>query len=389
MIPSAILSPAVENADREVTRLTRSLEVLLEVTPVNADEQWDRWVRARREPEFTYRPLEVDLDCFQQGLNRVDLGGVEDPALHRLLSDKLEELHLQAEMVRHRGTARFLTNSIELHGGCSDDLLTLATELLMNLEEERPGVERASPEEYVARAEVELSRYRTSLPGFRGTVELRADIPSLMVVGRVLFVGVDSWLPRHRVEALVHHEVGTHLLTAETGGRQPLQLLEHGTAGYEETQEALGVLSEYLVGGLDEERMRILAGRALAVHMLTGGASFTEVVDALAGHGLAQRSAWTVTMRVFRGGGFTKDVIYLRGLVELVNHLASEPIETLLVGKIHLRDVPLIEELLRSGLVSPPALMPHWLQVQGAPERLTELGQGGSASARIADWLRG
>ena len=51
-------------------------------------------------------------------------------------------------------------------------------------------------------------------------------------------------------------------------------------------------------------------------------------------------------MRVFRGGGLTKDAIYLRGLLQLLAHLArGGALEPLLVGKIALDHVPLVEEL--------------------------------------------
>ena len=226
----------------------------------------------------------------------------------------------------------------------------------------------------------EIDAYRRVGP-FAGTVELRDDVSSLMVVGRELLVGTDSWLPRHRLDGLVHHEVGTHMFTAETGGRQPLRMLEHGTAGYEETQEALGVLSEYLVEGLDEERLRILAARALAARLLVDGAGFVDVVDALVAHRFAERAAFTITTRVFRGGGFTKDVVYLRGLVRLVDHLGDHPIDPLLVGKFHLDDLPTIESLLDAGVLRPTPL-PRWVQDTDAARRLAAL-----RTTPVSTWL--
>src|SRR5690606_28740544 len=95
-----------------------------------------------------------------------------------------------------------------------------------------------------------------------------------------------------------------------------------GLAGYEATQEGLAVLSEYLVGGLTPRRFRVLAARVLAVCALLEGAGFVDVFELLhEDHGFSPRDAFDITVRVFRGGGLTKDALYLRGLCEVVEHL--------------------------------------------------------------------
>ena len=68
-------------------------------------------------------------------------------------------------------------------------------------------------------------------------------------------------MSRARVGASLQHEVGTHLVTYYNGLEQPLRLLHVGLAGYDETQEGLAVLAEYLVGGLSRSRLRTLAER--------------------------------------------------------------------------------------------------------------------------------
>ena len=63
---------------------------------------------------------------------------------------------------------------------------------------------------------------------------------------------IDSGLrvPRERVELLIQHEVGTHILTFQNGKAQPLKLFCNGVPGYEAMQEGLAVLAEFLAGGL-------------------------------------------------------------------------------------------------------------------------------------------
>ena len=120
-----------------------------------------------------------------------------------------------------------------------------------------------------------------------------------------------------RAEALLQHEIGTHVVTYVNGAHQPLRVLASGLAGTEETQEGLAVFAEYLVGGLTANRLRQLAARVVAVHQMLDGAEFAEVHAGLVDVGVPKEQSFTITMRVFRSGGLTKDAVYLRGLHEL------------------------------------------------------------------------
>jgi hypothetical protein len=136
-----------------------------------------------------------------------------------------------------------------------------------------------------------------------------------------------------------------------------------GLAGYEPLQEGLGLFAEYLAGGLDQGRLRVIAARVLAVRRLLEGASFPAVVAEMTHrHGLPLRAAFDLAIRVFRGGGLTKDAIYLRGLLQLLAYLAGGgALEPLLVGKIAIEQVPLVEELVRRQILVPARLRPRWL----------------------------
>ena len=154
---------------------------------------------------------------------------------------------------------------------------------------------------------------------------------------------------------MVQHEVGTHVLTFINGRAQPFRLLCAGLAGYDELQEGLAVLSEYLVGGLSAARLRLLAARVIAVKCMTDGADFIETFNTLCNdHGFTRRTAFGITARVHRSGGLTKDATYLRGLVSVLRYLrGGGGIEPLLVGKIGMDDLSVMEELLRRKILRP------------------------------------
>src|SRR3546814_5044101 len=61
------------------------------------------------------------------------------------------------------------------------------------------------------------------------------------------------------------------MVTYYNGMAQPFHLFHTGVPGYEKLQEGLAVLSEYIMDGLTNRRLRTLASRVVAVnHMVTG-----------------------------------------------------------------------------------------------------------------------
>jgi uncharacterized protein (TIGR02421 family) len=185
-------------------------------------------------------------------------------------------------------------------------------------------------------------------------------------------------LRARRVEPLIQHEIGTHVVTFENGRVQPLQLLTMGLPGYDETQEGLAVLAEYVTGGLDPQRLRLLAARVIAVDRMLEGAGFHDVFEELREqHCFHPRVAWGIAIRVVRSGGLTKDVIYLRGISRVLDFLSEwKTIEPLLLGKLSLDHVPLVGDLKERGILRSVWITPRWAEGPEAEERLARVFEG-------------
>ena len=202
----------------------------------------------------------------------------------------------------------------------------------------------------------------------------------------VLLVPASVNVSERRADALVAHEVGTHALTYANGSAQPLRLLASGLAGYEATQEGLALLAEYLVGGFDARRLRQIASRVVAVHLMLDGATFREVFDRLRAEGIAPTPAFATTMRAFRSGGLTKDVVYLRGLSDLLAHLGSGgALDTLWVGKLPLTSVPIVDALLQRRAIIGARVLPRYLGARKPMARLRGLSSGKAPVDLIED----
>jgi uncharacterized protein (TIGR02421 family) len=375
---------AVGSSDRLLSEVAESFDFLLLATPTNAETAWRQFeaTRFQKQPQFHYRPLPIDPDLLKRRLFNVPLEHIEDPTLAHLLRKKQHELDGQITMLRERGTRQFMLIGLSVFGEVSDALLQLARGILDELpsralpaESESDAAGAVNATAFAARAQEEIDEYHQLDANFQAAVEITDQIPAgLMVARRRLLVAAGFHTTQERVEPLIHHEVGTHLVTAHNGRAQPFRLAASGLAGYEPLQEGLAVLAEYLVGGLTRARLRVLAARVIAGAAIIRGASFVETFRELtADYGFTHHSAFTITMRIFRGGGLTKDVLYLKGLDYLLAYLREHrDLESLLVGKIALEDVPFIQELRRREIVHPPALEPRYLQIPAARKRLEQ-----------------
>jgi hypothetical protein len=74
-----------------------------------------------------------------------------------------------------------------------------------------------------------------------------------------------------------------------------------------------------------------------------------------------RNSAFRLATRVHRGGGFTKDYLYLRGLHNALGIYQEEDITGLFIGKTGFANLTLINELMARGILEKPVYMPECL----------------------------
>lgn len=389
------MTPEVQAADHALCELALAFDFLLAVTPVNVDAAWAELAHGpgARFPALHYRPLGFDPALARDQLAALPLDAIADAELAQLLRDKRRELDLQLAMVAHRDTPQFRADSLQLYPAVDPALLAEAHHILATVSpaagtraaRAATGAQPADPPlgalAIAARASAELAHYRLQYPALGSVVHVREDVSSLVVSHGDLLVPARMVVAAHRVDALLQHEIGTHVVTYANGRAQPLRILATGLANYEALQEGLAMLAEYVAGGLDGDRLRLVAARVVAVHLLVGGAELPAILVELGRCGLSPRAAFGVAIRVLRGGGLTKDAIYLRGLVQLLAYLrGGGALEPLLVGKLGFAQVPLVEALLARGVLRAPPLRPRWLDAGGAADRLARVRAGVRAS---------
>jgi uncharacterized protein (TIGR02421 family) len=371
--------------DHELAELASTVRFLLDVTPIDLIATRRRFFEDGRPPVFTYKPLEYDPTALAARLAAVPTTTAVDEALAQLLQAKHREMELQLEMLRCRGSPSFLDLSVQLYGTVSPVQLAEAEVLLAHVDtppsESGPRLDAVA---FARRVELELDHYRGVQPDLAVGVEVCEESSGVMVVNGNVLIAPTASVPASRADALLQHEIGTHVVTHVNGSHQPFHLLGAGLAGYDETQEGLAVFAEYLVGGLTARRLRELAARVVAVHQMTEGAIFPEVHRNLVDSGVRPTEAFTITMRVYRSGGLTKDAVYLRGLRSVLAHVATGGrLDVLWLGKMSLADVPHIEDLRTRRVLAEPVLVPRYLAESDAQERLA----GITASTTALDMI--
>ena len=176
-------------------------------------------------------------------------------------------------------------------------------------------------------------------------------------------------------QQLLQHEAFVHSLSALNGREQPvLGSLALSSPRATATQEGLATFAEQITGTIDISRMKRLSLRIEAIACALEGADFIDVFRLFLDAGQSPREGFASAQRVFRGvpttGGhaFTKDTVYLRGLIGVHTFfrwaLRQQQLRLcrwLFAGKMTLGDVQRLAPMFESGVLVPPRWLPSWV----------------------------
>ena len=175
------------------------------------------------------------------------------------------------------------------------------------------------------------------------------------------------------IDQLLEHEAFVHAATALNGKLQPIAAFGLAAPRTTATQEGLATIAELITGSMDLSRLRRLALRIIAVEHVVEGADFVEVFRYFLRAGQTEDESARSAARVFRGGdphggiAFTKDVVYLHGLIGVHTFLRRaifdsriELIPRLFAGRLTLGDVLRLDSAFEAGDLLPGRYVTHW-----------------------------
>lgn len=348
---SNIEDPILKKVDSKLYDLLKNFETLTYVNPKNLERSKKQFFSSkyRIEPKFTYIPLKVDVYELKQKLYALPVSEIYDVSVQRLYKDIINEYVTTLDMLASRGTEQFLFNSLKLYGKPDDKDVKNANYIIQSYGRDLSDENLLTTEQVLEYFRNEIKRWGTG-----GKVILGKNMAARAMVNSVkksLVINDKAKFNMNDLELLSNHELGVHMLTTMNALSQPLKFLILGTPTNVETQEGLAILAESLTGKLHIGRLKDLAYRVIAVDLMVKGHSFRDIFERLVDeYDFTQDKAFNLTARVMRGGGFTKDFVYLRGFIKVYNYyLKGHSIDELLIGKTSLEYAPLLKELIDRG----------------------------------------
>ena len=301
------------------------------------------------------------------------------------LNSKAEDLKLSARLISSRGTKDFFNISNQLYGlptGKLRDGATTPLDLVVQFQSILDSFQNnpvSSTSQKTISAEVVAKHFREAVGFTFGSKAPKVTVVDNLsakatATSREIKIRKKGRFTYKNIRQLINHEALVHVATTLNGRSQhQMKILGANYGAVTKTQEGLAVFSEFITGSMDIERMWRLAERVIAVQMAIDGADFIDIYRFFLEKTERKYQAFEQARRVFRGGvlsggaPFTKDIVYLDGLIRVHNFFRSaveksrdDALRLVFAGKIDLDDIPVLLKMKQDGLIKDPKYIPPW-----------------------------
>ena len=361
-LKSKLLDKTMESSilkvDKELYQLLKNFELLAFVNPNNNIKEKKRFFKNQcsEPPKFKYSPIKINPFELKQKLSNLRVQDISDVSIRHMYESVINSYFDKIDLLSSLNTPKFLYNSLRYFGRPSKKDIQNA-HYFLHLPEVS-GEPKRSPSLGVDDAMISFKK-GLEMYGFESKIEKSNRVISQVMVlnaKKTILFNPTAKFTRGQINALVEHEIGVHMVTTMNSNAQKLHIFNLGLPVNTMTQEGLAILAEYLSGNISMKRLKKLAYRVIVVDMMCHGADFIECYNFLVnGHNLDQDDAFSVVTRIFRGGGFTKDYLYLSGFVKILRMWENDQdLEPLLVGKTSLEFHSVISEMIQREMVQKP-----------------------------------
>lgn len=345
--------------DQNIDNLVKQVELLSYVNPINIEEAKAKFFKSKylKDPEFKYPPINFDRFRLHRELFAQPIELIEDTHTRELYEDIIYAYSGLIQCIETIGTKdKFYYNSLRSFGTPTEQDVENA-KFILHFEEENESEAQFQPK-YSPEETEQLFRNYSKQYDFTYQIKFSADMSAIaMVLNNIktLVINKKHTFSENEISVLTNHEIGVHMVTTMNGLLHPLKIFSNGFPNYEETQEGLAVFAEYMSNNLTVKRLKELAYRVIAVDSLEKGYSFSQTFRMFINdYDLDRETAFTISTRAHRGGGFTKDYLYLTGLKKIYDYYKSgKDMHKLLRGKITLDYLENIESLAKNGYAVP------------------------------------
>ncbi|MFD0964199.1 flavohemoglobin expression-modulating QEGLA motif protein [Pseudofulvibacter geojedonensis] len=339
--------------DANINRLVRKIELLNYVNPTNISKAKKDFFKSKftLNPKFKYTKLDFNPYKLQRLFFSQRLERIQDDFIRNLYEDIIYDYSGLIQCIETIGEKdEFYYNSLRSFGTPTEKDVKNAQFILHFKDDElhEDMLPKYSSDEALNFFEAYKKQF-----GFDFKIVKSNKLSAAAMVlnnTKTLVLNKGYVYSQNEIDTLCTHEIGVHMLTTFNGLIHPLKIFSHGLPRNVETQEGLAVLSEYTSGCLSLKRLKELAYRVIAVDSLAKGYDFSSTFDLLySQYKLNKDDAFTISLRVHRGGGFTKDYLYLTGLKKLYKfYKNNKDLSPLLTGKVsqkYFNDILKLQEI--------------------------------------------
>lgn len=347
----------LKNIDEKVCDIDAQIKLLSHVSPQNLEDQKKVFFENKNyNPRFLYRDTTLDIESIRRELKRIP--EIHHP-LYPLYKNKIKNIEQKLYLIESVGTPQFSEASQKLYGEVTHQRYKEAVTFLRSA----PSQQQEDTSEELDTKEAEkiflqfLEKHKLGHWKIKiiqdGVVDVQVTKKNSILLKK------GSSFRRNRLEALLVHEIGTHIFRFENGRRQPLRIFERGTEKYLQTEEGLAIWNQNQLGLHLGQKYFQSAYLVIAIY-LAEKMGFADLFQYLKRtYSLTDDEAWKLCVKSKRGlvdtsqkGSFTKDLMYFYGYRDLEKYLKNGgKIKDLYYGKYSLEDVSMIKQV--KGLVEP------------------------------------
>lgn len=345
--------------DSNLDKLVKKIELLSYVNPTNIETEKEKFFASKylANPIFHYPNIDFDKFNLHRELFSIQIERIEDLRIKDLYEDIIYFYSGLIQSIETIGNGKkFYYNSLHSFGTPTEKDVENA-KYILHFESDHADkhfVPKFTPKETETIFREFSSRY-----DFDYNISYSTTMGAIAMVlnnTKTLVLSSNHTFSENEIGILTNHEIGAHMVTTMNGLLHPLKIFSHGFPNNVETQEGLAVFSEYMSGNLTVKRLQELAYRVIAVNSLAKGYSFSKTFRLLHNtYDLNREDAFHITVRAHRGGGFTKDYLYLSGLKKVFDYYQSgKDLSVLLTGKVSIEEIDTIKYLIEQGYAVEP-----------------------------------
>lgn len=336
----------LQNLDKKICSINDQINLLSRLKPTNlAEEQKNFFKHPDQSPHFIYHKPSLDTGYLRNELKKLPTQ-IDHPLLP-LYIKKIAEINHKLSLVDHIGEPEVMQHAASIYGSVTEYQYNQAISFIKNEIFQKDTSKKLRIEEVIRKVNAYLAQHKLTA----WKIKVLEEATSGMQVNKknTIMINKKAKISENRLQALIAHEIETHIFRLENGRQQPYELLQHGTAGYLLTEEGLAIYNQRRLNLPLGDKHFSPALNTVAIFRGTN-TSFAELFHhLLEAYDVDKERAWNTCVRVKRGlqdtsihGTFTKDLLYFVGyqrIRQLVRDKGIDELKKLYIGKIGIEDL--------------------------------------------------